>query len=167
MKLTFVETLKALPAERWRGEGVSIQPIANEDDLWFATAECRLLPGQEDYVNPAGFSIGRAWMNPEDNLPCVICGENNRRIGFIIFRKWIGPGEEAYNWSYYLDKAFQGQGYGRTAAELAVKILKAANPDASIKLSTEADNKKAQRLYEALGFMKAEELDGDDLVFIL
>ena len=35
----------------------------------------------------------------------------------------------------------------------------------SIKLSTEADNLKAQRLYLSLGFQKLEEMDGDDLVF--
>ena len=36
-----------------------------------------------------------------------------------------------------------------------------------IRLSTEADNEKAQRLYHSLGFRLLEEKDGDDLVFEL
>ena len=46
-------------------------------------------------------------------------------------------------------------------------ILKAADPQMPIKLSTEADNIKAQRLYTSIGFVKSEEMDGDDLVFVL
>ena len=59
------------------------------------------------------------------------------------------------------------QGYGRAAAELAVRILKTAAPDVPIKLSTEWDNEKAQRLYQSVGFLKTEEMDGDYYVFRL
>ncbi len=161
------EILKALPTETWHAETVSIQPIRDDDDLWYATVECRLYPEQEDYVNPAGFSIGRAWLDPENNLPCIIRDSQGRRIGYIILRTWLAPGEGAYSWSYYLDRDSQGQGYGRAAAELAVRILKTAAPDVPIKLSTEWDNEKAQRLYQSVGFLKTEEMDGDDYVFRL
>lgn len=59
----------------------------------------------------------------------------------------------------------QGKGYGRKAAELAVYILKSANPEKKIKLATEQCNLKAQSLYHSLGFAQLPELDGDDLVF--
>ncbi len=35
-----------------------------------------------------------------------------------------------------------------------------------IKLSAEADNVKAQKLYCSIGFVKSNEMDGDDLVFV-
>ena len=44
-------------------------------------------------------------------------------------------------------------------------ILKAADPEKMIKLSTEVCNMKAQTLYLSLGFEKLAEMDGDDLVF--
>lgn len=47
---------------------------------------------------------------------------------------------------------------------LAVHILKTAGIQ-HLRLSTEAGNVKAQRLYTDIGFMKLDELDGDDLVF--
>ena len=59
----------------------------------------------------------------------------------------------------------QGKGYGKSAAEAAVRLLKAANPDKPIKLATEKDNRKAQFLYQSLGFCLLPELDGDDIVF--
>lgn len=158
--------LDALPKDLFCGGRVSIRPIADDDDLWYAVVECHLLPGQEDFVNPAGFSIGRAYLHPEDHYPCVILDGRGERIGYIVLREWLGDGE-AYSWSYYLDGDSQGRGYGKAAAELAVKLLKAAAPDASIKLSTEQDNVRAQKLYQSVGFRLSDEMDGDDLVFVL
>ena len=158
------EKLRSLPESAFSQDGLTIREIRDDDDLWYVTAECALAPGQEDFVNPAGFSIGRAWLHPADNVPCVICLETGERIGYIVLREWLGAGK-AYNWSYFLDKGWQGRGYGKKAAALAVRILKAADPAMPIKLSTEAENAKAQRLYTSIGFRKLEEMDGDDLVF--
>ena len=165
MKMSFADKLKSLPEDIWRSETLQIRSIEDDDDLWYAVVECRLAPGQEDYVNPAGFSIGRAYLAPHDNLPCVICKSDGERIGYLVFRKWPGEGE-AFNWSYYIDGSFQGLGYGKAAARLAVKLLKAVDPQMPIKLSTEALNVKAQKLYSSIGFVRSEELDGDDLVFV-
>lgn len=160
------QKLHALPEGVFSLDGLVIREIWDDGDLWYAAVECTLAPGQEDLVNPAGFSIGRAYLHPEANVPCVICLESGERIGFMIFRDWLGAGT-AYSWSYYLDKNWQGRGYGKKAAELAVRILKAADPAMPIKLSTEQANEKAQQLYAGIGFRKLEELDGDDLVFCL
>lgn len=166
MKLSLADALRELPASVWKSETLLIRPIETDDDLWFATVECQLAPGQEDFVNPAGFSIGRAYLSPQDNLPCVICKTDGEQIGYIVFRMWLGEGCGT-NWSYYLDVRFQGMGYGKAAAELAVRILKTASPDMPIYLATEAANTKAQRLYQSIGFAKTDQLDGDDLVFLL
>ena len=160
---TFTHNIRKLPIDAFSLNGISIRPIQDDWDLWYAVVECRLAPGQEEYVNPAGFSIGRAYLNPEANIPCIIrLGE--KRIGYIVLREWDGS---ANSWSYYLDQDYQGKGYGRTAAQLAVQILKAADPGKPIKLSAEAANKKAHRLYRSIGFRHTGEMDGDDLVFEL
>ena len=166
MEKSLLDLIKKLPRDTWRSETVSIRRIENDDDLWYAVAECRLLPEQEEFVNPAGFSIGRAYLAPNDTVPCVICKADGEKIGFMVFRKWSGA-DAGWNYSYFIDLKYQGMGYGKAAATLAVKILRAADPKRPIKLSTEASNIKAQTLYQSLGFTKSEELDGDDLVFIL
>lgn len=166
MKPPFADALRGLPKSVWTSDTLLIRPIENDDDLWFATVDCQLASGQEDYVNPAGFSIGRAYLCPQDNLPCVICKPDGERIGYIVLRIWPGEGC-GFNWSYYLDKRFQGMGYGKAAAKLAARILKTVDPAMPIYLSTEADNIKAQRLHHSIGFIKTDWFDGDDPVFAL
>ena len=156
--------LECLKDTIWLNDNVCIKPITTQSDLVYAIFECQLNESQKELVNPASFSIGRAYLFREDNYPCIIYNEKKDPVGFINLNKWLGKGD-AYSWSFYIDKDYQGKGYGRNAAQLAVRILKTANPSKPIKLSTEKDNEKAQRLYTSLGFKLLSELDGDDLVF--
>lgn len=158
------EKILALPAEEFTLDGVTIRPIKEKEDLWYATVECELAPGQLDYVNPAGFSIGLAWMDPAHHVPCVICLADGTRVGYILLRTWA-PDEAVLSWSFYLDRRRQGKGYGRKAAQLAVRLLKAAGHGAPIKLAVEESNLRGQALYRSIGFERLDELDGDDLVF--
>ncbi len=159
---TFKESLTCLPEESFTDGSIRILPIRNDYDIWYATVECTLLPGQEECVNPAGFSLGRAYLRPENYLPCIIW-KDNERIGFILLCRWSDG--SANSWSYYLDQKYQGQGYGRAAARLAIDILKAAEPTMPIKIAVEQANKKAQSLYRSIGMQENGEMDGDDLVF--
>ena len=159
---TFKESMISLPEEFFTAGSIHVRPIQDDYDIWYATVECTLLPRQEENVNPAGFSLGRAYLHPENYLPCIIW-KDNTRIGFILLCRWSDG--SANSWSYYLDQNYQGQGYGRAAAVLAIKILKTAEPTMSIKLAVEQSNKKAQSLYRSIGLRENGEMDGDDLVF--
>lgn len=163
--MNFRNKVEALSEEVFTLGELRIAPIRDDWDLWYATVECRLKPGQEEYVNSAGFSIGRAWLHPDRNLPCIIWN-GDTRIGYICLRYW--PRETPNtDWSYYLDAQQQGMGYGRAAAQIAVNILKTALPEIPIKLSVEQNNEKGQNLYASLGFVHNGEMDGDDMVMEL
>ncbi len=156
--------LERVAGASWSDEHVCIKPMETQNDLVYALFGCQLTEEQKELVNSAGFSIGRAYLFREDNYPCIIYNAWKEPVGFINLDKWLGAGD-AYSWSFYIDKDHQGKGYGRSAAQVAVRILKSANPQKPIKLSTERNNEKAQRLYRSLGFQLLPELDGDDLVF--
>lgn len=162
--MTFREKLESLPPSAFVGETVSLRPIREEQDLAYAIFDCALTREQQEYVNPAGFSIGRAYLHPENNCPCVILNAQGQRVGFLLLCRWLGAGD-GHSWSYYVDYRQQGKGYGKNAAKLAVKLLKTVDPAMPIKLATEAENWKAQKLYRSLGFAKLDEMDGEDLVF--
>ncbi len=155
--------LLRVPPKYWENEHVKIKPLETEADLIYAAHECELTDEQKELVSPVWFYIGRAYLHREDHYPCIIYNEHGERIGFISFSKWFGG--DAYSWGYFIDKNFQGKGYGKEAARLAIQILKKANPEMPIKLATEESNLKAQGLYTSLGFQKLNEMDGDDLVF--
>ncbi len=113
-----------------------------------------------DVIHPiAGYDI-EIYVKPAVRNPNIIVGE----FTYIADSKWLGEGN-AFSWSYYIDKDHQGKGYGKSAAEAAIQILKAASPEMPIKLATEKGNEKARCLYTSLGFRLLPELDGDDLVF--
>lgn len=161
---TFSRTLASLPKTAFRDETVFFRPLRDEEDLVWAVLECRLSPEQRELVNPAGFSVGRAYLHPDDHFPCVICAADGRRIGFIdLYVSLTGDG--SVGWSFFIDESEQGAGLGRAAAALAVRILRTAFSSRPIRLSSEAGNEKAHRLYRSLGFCLLDERDGDDLVF--
>ena len=158
------EDLEKLSNEYWENDYIKIKPLTTQADLVYAGFDCRLTEEQQALVNPFWFSIGRAYLFRDDNYPCIIYNACNEPVGFINLVKWLGSGD-AYSWSYFIDKDHQRMGYGKQAARMAIRILKAANPNMPIKLATEQSNSAAQRLYLSLGFEKLAELDGDDLVF--
>ena len=152
--------------EHWGNSEVFFRRIETEEDLIYAGYDCRLREEQADLVNPFWFSIGRAYLAPEDHVPCVICTAAGERIGFIDFYQWRGD-PHGYAWGYFIDARQQGKGYGKAAARLAVRLLKAAAPTMPICLAVAPENHKAQALYRSLGFHRRSALDGDDLVFCL
>lgn len=156
--------LEKLPDRYWHNANIKIKPLSTESDLLYATLDCHLTDEQRELVNPAWFCIGRAYLFRDDHFPCIILNARNEPVGFISLCKWLGSGD-AYSWSYFIDKDHQGKGHGLHAAQLAIRILKAANPARQIKLATEARNIKAQKLYRSLGFELLPEMDGDDIVF--
>ena len=158
------DALENVIAPAWSDGCITIKPLTTESDLIYAAYECRLTGEQQELVNPAWFSIGRAYLFPEDNYPCIICSEKEGSIGFINFGRWLGQGD-ACTWSFFIDTAHQGKGYGRRAAEAAIRILKRSGAAKQVKLAAEKDNAGAQRLYASLGFALLPELDGDDLVY--
>ena len=158
------ESLGKLDSVLWQNERVRFKALSTEADLIYAAYDCQLTDEQKELVNPAWFSIGRAYLSREDNYPCIIYNEKDERIGFINLCKWLGRGD-AYSWSYFIDVRYQKMGYGRAAARLAIDLLRSADPEKQIKLSTEVSNTSAQGLYVSLGFEKLDETDGDDLVF--
>lgn len=157
------EKLLRVAPEEWENEFVRIRPMTTRDDLIYAGDGCRLTDEQREFVNPVWFSLGRAYLAPEDHDPCLIENERREPIGFLCFTAWA----DAYSWSYFLDVRQQGRGYGKRAVQLALRLLQLADPDMPVKLAVEAANTRAQRLYRSLGFRQLPERDGDDLIFCM
>ena len=158
--------LKKLSPEDCRNERIKLRPLLTEDDLIYAACDCQLTEEQQERINPAWFSIERAYLFPEANLPCLIENEQSGPIGFLNLCQWSAESDTS-SWSCFIGRRHQKKDCGKAAAQLAVHILKTAAPEKPIKLATEAQNLPAQSLYVSLGFQKLPEMDGDDLVFAL
>lgn len=80
--------LKKLSPEDWRNERIKLRPLLTEDDLIYAACDCRLTEEQQERINPAWFSVERAYLFPEANLPCLIENEQGEPIGFLNLCQW-------------------------------------------------------------------------------
>ena len=158
--------LEKLSPEDWRNERIKLRPLLTEDNLIYAACDCQLTEEQQKRVNPAWFSIERAYLFPEANLPCLIENEQSEPIGFLNLCQWSAESDTS-SWSCFIGRRHQKKDCGKAAAQLALHILKTAAPEKPIKLATEAQNLPAQSLYVSLDFQKLPEMDGDDLVFAL
>ena len=158
--------LKKLSPEDWRNERIKFRPLLTEDNLIYAACDCQLTEEQQERVNPAWFSIERAYLFPEASLPCLIENEQSEPIGFLNLCQWSAESDTSSR-SCFIGRRHQKKDCGKAAAQLALHILKTAAPEKPIKLATEAQNLPAQSLYVSLGFQKLPEMDGDDLVFAL
>ncbi|MCM1026768.1 MAG: hypothetical protein NC432_10045 [Roseburia sp.] len=65
-----------LPDSFWEDNRLFFREINSDDDLALAVCELTLPPEQQAFVNPAGFSIGRAYLFPDDNIPYLIPASN-------------------------------------------------------------------------------------------
>ena len=164
MNDTFFDRLSRLPEGCFSNETVLFRHIETEADLAYAIFDCTLPEEQRGLVTPASFSIGRAYLRPQDNYPCVICTPEGRPVGFINLLRWLGLGS-GVTWSIYIDAEEQGRGFGRAAMRLATDVLKTAFPDETLKLSVVEENTRARALYVSLGFRLLDELDINDLVY--
>ena len=158
--------LKKLSPEDWRNERIKLRPLLTEDNLIYAACDCQLTEEQQERVNPAWFSIERAYLFPEASLPCLIENEQSEPIGFLNLASGQ-PNLTLLHGAVLSAGATRKKGCGKAAAQLALHILKTAAPEKPIKLATEAQNLPAQSLYVSLDFQKLPEMDGDDLVFAL
>ena len=139
------------------------------DELIYAGYDCRLTEEQKDMVSPFWFTIGRAYLFPENNYPCIIYNEKSESIGFINLCKWSG--DEAVSWSFYIDKDHQGKGYGREAMKLALDFIRTfpCGESEYCWLSYDMKNEGARALYRAFGFVEQTDVyvEGGEMPAVL
>ncbi len=164
--INYIEVIKKVDYKTVFGnETIYFKPVTCDKDLYYCCFEYQLHKEQQEMVNPPYVSIARAYTNPFSYYPFIICDKEDNNIGFICLCKWIGKGD-SFSFSLLIDKRYQKRGYGIASIKLAIDILKAVNKNTPIKIAVEQSNKKAQDLYKSMGFVKLDELDGNDLVFV-
>src|SRR5215212_3967979 len=98
---------------------ITLQPITR-DNLW-AVVELQLHPGQEAFVADNIDSIANASVEPTWVPLAVYAGE--AVVGFVMYGQH--PPDTGAWWVIRLmiDRAHQGQGYGRAAMEAVIALM--------------------------------------------
>lgn len=82
-------------------------------------------------------------------------------VGFAMYCRWEGPGEQGRVWMdrLLIDGGCQGKGYGRQALTLLLARMEREYGAHPVYLSVYRENQRAVRLYESFGFRFTGELD--------
>ena len=167
--------LEKVKEYKMKHNNLKLIPI-NTDNYW-EIGWLELKEEQKDYVGDNFKSMAYAYATVMEGKYAKAFGiyDGDESIGFLLIGHnsydFVGCPKtlkHSYDlWRIMIDKDYQGKGYGKSAAELLIKILKNANPNKPIKLAVDKNNTKAHKLYTSLGFKETIEKDGEDLVFVL
>jgi diamine N-acetyltransferase len=147
-------------------------------NIW-ALTDLQVHSGQREFVASNTVSILEAYTTITAGGHALPFGvyDGETPVGFLMIgydcADWeAAPAIAAHNyclWRLMIDGRYQGRGYGRRAAELALDLIRSfpCGPAESCWLSYEPENAPAQALYRSLGFVENGEMDGSEVVAVL
>ena len=123
----------------------------------------KLAPGQEKYVSNPIRSLAQAYVYYSQCVPFGIYVKD-KMVGYVMVK--YDYDEERNNiWHMMIDRAFQGNGYGKGALQEVLKFI-ASKPFGSshtVLITCNPKNEVAYRLYRQIGFAETGRSDDDEL----
>jgi diamine N-acetyltransferase len=125
---------------------------------WKECIELQVCDDQKDFIPSNLHSIAEAQFYPRAVSLAIYNGED-QMVGFAMY----GVDEVSGKWKVFrmmIDRAHQGNGYGRAAMEAVIERL-AGRPDCDeILIAYKLTNEAARELYADLGFVEQGVSDG-------
>lgn len=107
--------------------------------------------------------LARAYAYREKGSYACIIYNDEEPVGMALY--YDCPEYEAYDLSQlFIDKRFQGNGYGKIATKLILEKMKAEGRYDKVVLCYIEGNDAAKAMYEKLGFNSTGEVDGDEIM---
>jgi diamine N-acetyltransferase len=142
---------------------LTIREVTREN--WRATLRLAVHPDQQrfiaDAVPIAAIALAKAYVRPRGLLwlPYAFYARTEM-IGFTELAYVPDSSDSYWIFHFFIDVAYQGQGYGKQALLLFLDFLRQQHPRCrSIRLTVHPENVRAQRLYTGIGF----QLTGDNM----
>jgi len=128
---------------------ISINPITEAN--WEEAANLRISPEQIDFLTPNVYSIAESKFHLE-LVPCAIYA-GATMVGFLMYCR--DPRDDQY-WIYrfMIDERFQGRGYGKTALQQLIEIIRAFPNAPELNVGFDLENHVAANLYKSAGFIE-------------
>ena len=133
-------------------------------DNWRQTLAVR--EDQRHFVADCAGTLARAWAYRKDNSVVRLVYSDDVPVGMLLYYDW--PEEEMYIFSQlFIDRRWQGMGYGRRAAELALEEMRAAGRYSKVILCYVEGDEPAMKLYSSLGFVHTGLAEEDEVEMLL
>jgi len=141
---------------------IELRDVTKEN--WLECINLKLKPHQDGFISSNLFSLAQSRYEP-CRVPCAIYNDQNQMIGFIMYNDEPLEDDGTYRISrLMIDKAYQGNGYGRAAALEAIERLRDVPDCQEIVLNYASDNEAAATFWKSLGFVVFSQYDNLHLV---
>ena len=132
-------------------------------DNWQETLRLTVHPAQQrfiaDYESIAAIALAKAYIRPGGLvwLPCAFYADVTM-VGFTVLAYEPGSEENYWFFHFFIDKHYQGQGYGKQALQTLLQFIKEHFVECrAIYITVHPENERAIRLYTAAGFQATGE----------
>lgn len=147
-------------------DNLTIREVTREN--WRNALRLAVHPDQQrfiaDIVPIAAIALAKAYIRPRGWLwlPYVFY-VGTEMIGFTELAYEPESSDNFWIFHFFIDRAYQGQGYGKQALLLFLDFIKQQHPHSrSIRLTVHPENVRAQRLYSGAGFQPTgDSLEGE------
>lgn len=122
-------------------------------------------PGQEKFVASNLMSLAQAWLYYDNAKPFAILNDDTV-VGFLML-DWDEDERTVGIWRMMIGVEYQGKGYGRSALEEALKMIRESGKFDMVHLDYVPGNTAARELYYSFGFRENGDKDDDEIVMTL
>jgi diamine N-acetyltransferase len=135
---------------------VTLRAVTQEN--WLATLALGVEPDQQRFVanySPiAAIALAKAYIRPGGGVwePYAIYADS-ALVGFVELTCDSEGADDCWIFHFFIDRQFQGQGYGRAALAAVIALIRARHPACmTIQLVVHPENYRARQLYVNAGF---------------
>ena len=121
---------------------------------------------QSGFVADKAGTLARAWAYRENNSVAKFIYDDDTPVGMLMYYDWPEAGLYVFS-QLFVDQRWQGRGYGRKAAQLALEEMRAAGRYSKVALCYVEGDEPAMRLYRSLGFVHTGEADEGEIEMLL
>lgn len=121
---------------------------------------------QRHYVSNLSRTLARAYAYRNSRSKAYLIYADDTPVGVAMY--YDIEELQAYDFSqFFIDRRYQGRGYGRTACKLVLDEMKRDGRYREVVLCYIEGNDAAERMYSSFGFRPTGEVDEDEIVMSL
>ncbi len=143
-------------------EALSLREITKETIN--SILDLKVAEGQENLVGDNGNSIALAHFAEKAWFRGIYAGDEP--VGFVML-SIDREKPEFYLWRFMIDEAQQGKGYGKSAMELLIELIRSEPTSTEFTLHVMDLPHSARAFYESLGFEATGEVEEEEIVMRL
>lgn len=132
--------------------------------VFLTTDPERRIPLDEKWITSNAYSMLQCIY--DEDWDCRILMDGEKAVGFV-FIGFLPEEQRGYLCRYMIDVKFQNKGYGSAFLPLVVDLIREQYKCRDVYTSVHDENLHAKYLYERFGFVRTEEMDGEERVYVL